>query len=83
MELKEQFFIAKRVKKVIESCDTIEQLEVAKNYLNLFFRLFSEPYKMDSRFETVTADQSTIKLYNNLLDVWEDKRSKFSDIDIW
>lgn len=79
MELKEQFFIAKRVKKVIESCDTVEQLDAAKNYLNLFFRLFSEPYKKDLMY----ADMSTIKLYNNLLDIWEERRNQFSDIDIW
>ena len=41
MELKEQFFVARRVKRVIESCDTIEQLEGARNYLNLFWSVFS------------------------------------------
>lgn len=83
MELKEQFFIAKRVKKVIESCDTVEQLEGARNYLNLFFKSFSVPSGNLFNSEVVEADQSTVKLYNNLWDIWKEKRNKFSDVDSW
>lgn len=74
MELKEQFFVARRVKRVIESCDTIEQLEGARNYLELFFKAFSKPTGTFLDSFTVQADQSTVKLYNNLWVIWKEKR---------
>lgn len=77
MELKEQFFVARRVKRVIESCDTIEQLEGARNYLELFFKAFSKPTGTFLDSFTVQADQSTVKLYNNLWIIWKEKRQTF------
>ena len=77
MELKEQFFVARRVKRVIESCDNIEQLEGARNYLNLFFKTFSKPSGTLLGALTMEADQSTVKLYNNLWDIWKEKRQTF------
>lgn len=77
MELKEQFYVAKRVKKVIESCNTVDQLEGARNYLNLFFRKFSTPSVNSYGMEVVEADHSTIKLYNNLWTIWEEKMNLF------
>lgn len=79
MELKEQFYVAKKAKRVIESCTSIEQLKGAKTYLNLFFSTFTEPTNSSFLFvNTVKADQSTIKLYNNLMEIWVKKNNELS-----
>ena len=77
MELHEQFYIARKAKKVIESCTTVDQLNVAKKYVDLFFKTFSTPaYSPFSFTGTVEADQSTVKLYNNLMQIWIEKNNK-------
>jgi len=81
MELKEQFYIAKRVKKVIESCTNYEQMNNARNYLNLFFQRFSTPSKLSKGVTTFEADQSTVKLYNNLFNIWEKKIVELNEIE--
>jgi len=73
MELHNQLEVAKKVKKVIESSENLEQLNAARQYLNLFFERFSQPANLRSSFRTVKADPSTIKLYNNLFSIWEKK----------
>jgi len=73
MNLHEQFHVAIKVKRVIESSETLEQLNAARQYLNLFFERFSQPTYLRSSFRTVKADPSTIKLYNNLFSIWEKK----------
>ena len=73
MELHSQLEVAKKVKKVIESSENLEQLNAARQYLNLFFERFSQPTDLRSSFRTVKADPSTIKLYNNLFNIWEKK----------
>ena len=73
MDLHQQLHVAIKVKRVIDSCETLDQLNAARQYLNLFFQKFSEPYNFKSSFRTVKADQSTIKLYNNLFNIWEKK----------
>lgn len=73
MNLHEQLHVAIKVKRVIESCETLEQLNAARQYLNLFFERFSQPTYLRSSFRTVKADPSTIKLYNNLFNIWENK----------
>ncbi len=73
MDLHQQLHVAIKVKRVIDSCETLDQLNAARQYLNLFFQKFSEPYNLKSSFRTVKADQSTIKLYNNLFNIWEKK----------
>ena len=78
MELKEQFFVARKAKKVIESCTTVKQLEGAKKYVDLFFNMFTTPaYSPFSFIGTVNADQSTVKLYNNLMQIWVEKNNEF------
>lgn len=78
MKLADQFYIAKKVKRVIESCTTIEQLEAAKKYLDLFFNMFTSPDTSIFSFNgTVKADQSTVKLYNNLMQIWVKKNNDF------
>lgn len=74
MRLHEQFPIAKKVKRVIESCETYDQLEASKIYMELFFKMFSTPVKNSSYIE---ADQSTIKIYSNLLEIWNKRRARF------
>lgn len=73
MDLHQQLHAAIKVKRVIDSCETLDQLNAARQYLNLFFEKFSQPAKTKSSFRTVKADQSTIKLYNNLFNIWEKK----------
>jgi hypothetical protein len=79
MELKDQFYVAKKAKKVIESCNSIDQLNSAKNYVNLFFNSFTTPDTSIFSFNgTVKADQSTVKLYNNLMEIWVKKNNELS-----
>lgn len=66
--------------KVIDSCITLEQIEVARNYSNLFFKKFSTPVvakyiypKMDVR----EAGDYTIKCYNRLIKKLENKEKNF------
>ena len=73
MDLHEQLHAAIKVKRVIDSCKDLEQLNAARQYLNLFFQRFSDPANLTSSFKTVKADQSTVKLYNNLFNIWEQK----------
>jgi hypothetical protein len=73
MDLHEQLHAAIKVKRVIDSCKDLEQLNAARQYLNLFFQRFSYPANFRSSFRTVKADQSTVKLYNNLFNIWEQK----------
>ena len=35
--------------KVIESCETLEHLQGARNFINNFFRAYSVPYKVTKR----------------------------------
>lgn len=73
MELHNQLEVAKKVKKVIESCENMDQLNSAREYLNLFFKQFSSPLISKTFDGIVEADQSTVKLYNNLFSIWEKK----------
>jgi hypothetical protein len=73
MDLHEQLHAAIKVKRVIDSCKTLDQLNNARQFLNLFFQRFSQPGNLRSSFRTVKADQSTVKLYNNLFNIWEQK----------
>jgi len=78
MELHEQFYVARKAKKIIESCTTVDQLKVARKYVDLFFKTFSTPtYKLFGFTETYEADQSTVKLYNNLMQIWIKKNNEF------
>jgi hypothetical protein len=77
MELHQQFYVARKAKKVIESCTSTEQLEGARKYINLFFSTFTTPaYSPFSFTGTVKADQSTVKLYNNLMQIWIEKNNE-------
>ena len=77
MELHEQFYVARKAKKVIESCTTTDQLKVARKYVELFFKTFSTPSHSFFGFtDTFEADQSTVKLYNNLMQIWIEKNNK-------
>ncbi len=79
MDLHEQLHAAIKVKRVIDSCKDLEQLNAARQYLNLFFQRYSQPAITRSSFRTVKADQSTIKLYNNLFNIWEQKVAQLAD----
>lgn len=81
MNLHTQLEIAKKVKKVIESCESKEQLDVARNYLNLFFKKYTIPAKGKYRLKVVEADHSTVKLYNNLFKLWEDKSKLYRELE--
>ncbi len=73
LDTKLQLKVAKKAKKIVESCMNEKQLGNAKNYVNLFFERFAFP-KMETKIGTVyEADQSTVKLYNNLIDLIEEK----------
>lgn len=72
-----QLKIAKKAKKIVESCTNEKQLGNARNYVNLFFERFAFP-KKETKIGTVyEADQSTVKLYNNLIEIIEQKEKKF------
>ena len=81
MDLHQQLHVAIKVKRVIDSCETLDQLNAARQYLNLFFQKFSEPYNLKASFRTVKADQSTIKLYNNLFNIWEKRVAEVYSLD--
>lgn len=70
--------IAKKAKKVIQSCVNEKQLGYAKNYVNLFFERNSIPYKETKLGMIYEADASTVKLYNNLIDLIEKKEKQFN-----
>lgn len=77
LDTKLQLQAAKKGKKIIESCITEKQLGYARNYVNLFFERFAFP-KQDTKLGMVyEADQSTVKLYNNLITLVEKKEKKF------
>lgn len=79
MELHNQLEVAKKVKRVIESCENLDQLNSAREYMNLFFKQFSSPLTPKTFTNIVEADQSTVKLYNNLFSVWENKVGQICD----
>lgn len=70
--------IAKKAKKVIQSCVNEKQLGYAKNYVNLFFERNSTPYKETKLGIVYEADASTVKLYNNLIDLLEKKQKQLN-----
>lgn len=82
MELHDQLEVAKKVKRVIESCENMDQLNSAREYLNLFFKQFSTPLTSKTITNIVEADQSTVKLYNNLFSIWEKKVALVCELDI-
>lgn len=81
MNLHTQLEVAKKVKKVIQSCESKEQLDAARGYLNLFFKHYTLPVESQYSLKVVEADQSTVKLYNNLYKIWEDKSKEFSNFE--
>lgn len=78
LDIKIQLEVAKKAKRIIESCVNEIQLDNARNYVNLFFERFAFPVK-DTELGTVyEADHSTVKLYNNLINILEKKEKKFT-----
>ena len=64
---------AKKVKKVIDSCTTYEQLGKARNYTNNFFTKNSTKVEEPQLGTVYEADQAVIKLYTNLTKLIEEK----------
>ena len=78
MDIQRQFEIARKVKKVIESCNTQIQLEGARTYLNLFFQRYTKPSGKFLGKQTIEAEQTTVELYNDLHSLWSEKNNKFT-----
>jgi len=71
--------VAKKAKKVINSCINLHQLGHAKEYINLFFVKYSTPIKHKTVGIIYEADASTVKLYNNLISTLEKKEKQLKN----
>ena len=75
--------------KVIESSETLEHMEGARNFINNFFRAYSLPYEVrkrkigwgnlntESKVEIRTPNTIAAHMYEELLTVLESKEAKF------
>ena len=61
--------------KVIESSETLEHLEGARNFINNFFRAYSVPY--ETKVEIRTPNTIAAHMYEELLIILESKEAKF------
>ena len=70
-----------KANKVIDSCENLRQLEVARNYVNNFFTLFGN-IEMISPFRIVNASAFVVQCYNELILKVEEEEKKFKKYDI-
>ena len=58
----------KKALRVIDSCTNPIQLKGARNYVNNFFKVYSEPVNQKlAPFSLVRADDALVEVYNRLM----------------
>ena len=73
-------FAYRKALKVIDSCENVDHIDAARNYVNNFFKTYSDPASGKfGPFSLVEASDSVILMYDRLFLKLEDKERKLGE----